>query len=152
MPVHLKCLGLVLRQLCLDPPRTFDSVLTRLVGPWLFPSPCASPLPPYLPWSAPWLPSHPLGAFVWPQLLRYLVALLSWHGFCHAKLASPLISSVHIDAERQISSSGEGGGAAVVVVVGVEALVRVAVGLARVGLVVLDRQRLCRPVLPAGPP
>ena len=152
MPVHLKFLGLVLRQLCFDPPRMFDSVLTRLVGPWPFPSPRASPLPPCLLWSAPWLLSHPLGESASLLLLRCLVALSSWHGFCHARRASPTIFSAHIDAERPISASGEGGGAAVVVVVGVEALVRVAVGEARVCLVVLGRQRLCRPALPAGPP
>ena len=130
----------------------FGFGLTRLVGPWPFPPPRASPLPPYLLWSAPWLLSPRLGGSALLLLLRYLVVLSSWHGFCHARRASPPISSVHIGVERRISACGGGGEAAVVVEVGVGASVRVVFGLARLGLVVLGRQRLCVSARPVGSP
>ena len=152
MPVRLKFLGLALHPLCFDLARMFDFGLTRLVGPWFFPPPRASPLPPYFLLSVLWLLSLQLGESALLLLVRCLVALSSWHGFCHARRASPPLSSVDIGVERRISACGGGGEAAVVVEVGVGASVRVVFGLARVGLVVLGRQRLCVSARPVGSP
>ena len=170
MPVRLKFLGLALHPLCFDLARMFDFGLTRLVGPWFFPPPRASPLPPYLLWSAPWLLALQLDGSASFLLLHCLVALLSWHGSCRARRASPPLFSVHIDVVQRISTSGGGGAVGVeasarvafgsarvslVVLdrpVGVETSVRASVGVARVCLSVLDRLRLCKPVRPVGPP